>query len=230
MDSELCAAGEDRDVERRAQVHAALGDPARLSIVDRLLLADASPSELQALLAMPSNLIAHHVRILEEAGVVRRSRSEADRRRTYIQLVPRALEDALPAAGWQAARVLFVCSHNSARSPLAVAVWNRHSRLPAVSAGTHPATKTHPGAIKAARRHGLTIAQQSPVHIEDVVQPGDLVVAVCDNAHEELPPDPHRLHWSVSDPASVETPEAFDRAVHNLTERIERLLPSLHAS
>lgn len=217
-------------VERRAQVHAALGDPARLAIVDRLLLADASPSELQALLSMPSNLVAHHLRILEAAGVVRRTRSEADRRRTYIQLVPRALEDVLPRAGWQAPRVLFVCSHNSARSPLAVAVWSRHSQVPAVSAGTHPAAKTHPGAIKAARRHGLALASQRPVHIDDILQPGDLVVAVCDNAHEELPADPHRLHWSVPDPAAVETAEAFDRALDTLTDRIHRLLPTLRAS
>jgi protein-tyrosine-phosphatase/DNA-binding transcriptional ArsR family regulator len=227
MSVELPSVDGDHRAERRAKVHAALGDPARLSIVDRLLLADASPS---ALLAMPSNLVAHHLRILEEAGVVRRSRSEADRRRTYIQLLPRALEAALPTAGWRAQRVLFVCSRNSARSPLAVAVWRRHSKLPAVSAGTHPAAKTHPGAIKAARRHGLTMASQAPVHIEDVLQPGDLVVAVCDNAHEELPPDPRRLHWSVTDPASLETPEAFDDALDMLTERIDRLLPALHAS
>ncbi|WP_026256727.1 helix-turn-helix domain-containing protein [Mycobacterium sp. 155] len=230
MSIESPALGDAPTAERRAQVHAALGDPARLSIVDRLLLADASPSELQALLAMPSNLVAHHLRILEEAGVVRRSRSEADRRRTYIQLVPRTLEAALPTAGWRAQRVLFVCSHNSARSPLAVAVWSRHSQLPAVSAGTHPAAKTHPSAIEAARRHGLAMASQAPVHIEDVLQPGDLVVAVCDNAHEELPPDPRRLHWSIPDPASSETPEAFDHALDTLTERIERLLPALHAS
>lgn len=230
MDAEVYAGDGAHRVERRAHVHAALGDPARLSIVDRLLLADASPSELQALLSMPSNLVAHHLRILEGAGVVQRSRSEGDRRRTYIQLVPRALEDALPATGWQAERVLFVCSHNSARSPLAVAVWRRLSDLPAASAGTSPAARTHPGAVKAARRQGLTIASQAPVHIEDVLRPGDLVVAVCDNAHEELPPDPRRLHWSVPDPASVETPEAFDGALITLTERIERLLPALHAS
>lgn len=149
MRIDLSPHGGEYDAERRARVHAALGDPARLSIVDRLLLADASPpSELQGLLSMPSNLVAHHLRILEEAGgVVQRSRSEADRRRTYLQLVPAALEAALPpVANWQAQRVVFVCSHNSARSPLAVAIWNRRSTLPAVSAGTHPATKVHPGA------------------------------------------------------------------------------------
>jgi ArsR family transcriptional regulator, arsenate/arsenite/antimonite-responsive transcriptional repressor / arsenate reductase (thioredoxin) len=229
MTIDLLPPGGEDGAERRARVHAALGDPARLSIVDRLLLADASPSELQGLLSMPSNLVAHHLRILEEAGVVQRSRSEADRRRTYLQLVPGALEAALPTANWRAQRVVFVCSHNSARSPLAVAIWNRRSTMPAASAGTHPATKVQPGAIKAAKRSGLVMPSHTPVHIDDVVRAGDLVVAVCDNAHEELAPDPRRLHWSVPDPAGSEASDAFDRAVDTLTERIDRLLPALRA-
>ena len=74
------------EVNRRAAVHAALGDPARLRIVDMLLLGDLSPSELAAQLQMPSNLLAHHLKVLENAGVVSRHRSEGDRRRTYLRL------------------------------------------------------------------------------------------------------------------------------------------------
>ena len=66
---------------QRAAIHAALGDPGRLAVVDHLLAADASPSELQSMLSLPSNLVAHHLRVLEDAGVVQRRRSEADRRR-----------------------------------------------------------------------------------------------------------------------------------------------------
>ncbi|PRC46030.1 ArsR family transcriptional regulator, partial [Mycobacterium sp. ITM-2017-0098] len=73
---------ETTDPGRRVAIHAALADPGRLAIVDRLLVADASPSELRELLSMPSNLMAHHLNVLEEAGLVRRSPSEADRRRT----------------------------------------------------------------------------------------------------------------------------------------------------
>lgn len=73
---------EQSDLARRAAVYAALGDPGRLAIVDALLLGEASPTELQRLLVMPSNLLAHHVRVLEKVGVVSRHRSEADRRRT----------------------------------------------------------------------------------------------------------------------------------------------------
>jgi DNA-binding transcriptional ArsR family regulator len=49
---------------RRADLHAALSDPARLRIVDTLTIEDAAPSELAAMLGMPSNLLAHHLRIL----------------------------------------------------------------------------------------------------------------------------------------------------------------------
>ena len=66
------------ELSRRARVHAALGDPARLAIIDMLTLGEASPSELQALLEMPSNLLAHHVRTLSEWAWS----SEAGRRAT----------------------------------------------------------------------------------------------------------------------------------------------------
>ncbi|HEY6494207.1 MAG TPA: metalloregulator ArsR/SmtB family transcription factor, partial [Trebonia sp.] len=72
------------DLQRRAAVHAALSDPARLRIADTLRAGDASPSELAAMLAMPSNLLAHHLRVLEEAELVSRRRSDGDRRRTYL--------------------------------------------------------------------------------------------------------------------------------------------------
>jgi protein-tyrosine-phosphatase/DNA-binding transcriptional ArsR family regulator len=218
------------DVAWRASVHGALADPARLAIVDRLLLGDASPSELQLLLSMPSNLIAHHLRVLEMAGVVRRTRSEADRRRTYLCLNAKALDVMVPSAARQAERVLFVCTQNSARSQLAVAIWNRHSNLPATSAGTHPAAEVHPGAIAAARRHGLNMRPRTPTHLDNVVARGDLVIAVCDNAHEELPANLARIHWSIPDPGRAATRTAFDRAVDDLTVRIDRLVPTLQTA
>jgi DNA-binding transcriptional ArsR family regulator len=64
---------------RRAKIHAALGDPARLAIVDALGLGDASPGEIADGLGMPTNLVAHHVKVLQDAGLVVRTRSEGDR-------------------------------------------------------------------------------------------------------------------------------------------------------
>src|SRR5712675_3133176 len=126
------------DLARRAAIHAALADPARLQIADTLLAGDASPSELAALLAMPSNLLAHHLHVLEQAGVITRRRSEGDRRRTYLQLIPATLDSLAAPPARAAQRVLFVCTANSARSHLAAALWRRASSVPAVSAGTHP--------------------------------------------------------------------------------------------
>lgn len=211
----------------RAAVFAALADPARLAIVDHLLLADASPSELRAVLDMQSNLLAHHLGVLKKAGVVCAARSEADRRRTYLRLNRTALETLVPSRQRHAHRVVFVCTQNSARSQLAAAIWNRRSTVPATSAGTHPADRAHPGAVAAARRNNLHMRPQTPRYLGDVLHSGDLVVAVCDNAHEELPTELARIHWSISDPARTGRTESFDNAVRDLTDRIDHLVPCL---
>ena len=216
------------DLVRRVSIHAALADPSRLAIIDRLIIGDASPSELQLLLSMPSNLIAHHINVLESAAVVVRTRSEADRRRTYLSLNADALETMVPSTHRSAKRVVFVCTQNSARSQLAVAIWSRQSAFPATSAGTHPVAEIHPGALSAARRHDLPMVARTPTHLDHVLAPGDLVVAVCDNAHEELGADLPRIHWSISDPGRSATNSAFDLAVETLTARIKRLRPALN--
>ncbi|BCT75159.1 putative regulatory protein, ArsR family [Sinomonas cyclohexanicum] len=203
-------------------VHAALGEPARLRIVDLLGLGDRSPAELQAELGMASNLLSHHLRTLEEAGVVSRHRSEADRRRSYVKLERDGLAGLLPAATVQVPRVLFVCYANSARSQLAEALWRRASPVPSVSAGTHPAAGLAPGARDVAARHGLDLAGSRPEELSQVARLGDLLVAVCDRAHEELPVS-DRLHWSVPDPVAIGTPAAFEAAFSELSERVRDL-------
>src|SRR5215472_8172737 len=215
-------------LERRAAVHAALADPARLRITDVLADGDASPSELAAMLAMPSNLLAHHLHVLEGTGLVTRRRSEGDRRRTYLRLVPGAL-DALAGPRTHAARrVLFVCTANSARSHLAAALWRRASKVPAASAGTHPAAVIDPGAVDAAGRHNLPLPRLRPQHIRDVEQDGDLVITVCDLAHEELP-GLAAVHWSVPDPVPVGDPATFDAVLAELVRRVGLLSPRLAA-
>jgi protein-tyrosine-phosphatase/DNA-binding transcriptional ArsR family regulator len=223
---------ERNDLERRAAVHAALGDPGRLAVVDALVLGEASPSELQQLLDMPSNLMAHHVRILHGVGLVTRHRSEADRRRTYLSLVPGSLDNLRPAAAHDAARVVFVCTQNSARSQLAAAIWNDASPVPASSAGTHPAAGVHPGAVAAAHRYRVRLVPTAPQRVEDVLAADDTVITVCDAAHEELSGqasarDLGWLHWSIPDPARSGRPEDFDRVVDELITRVGRLAPAV---
>jgi protein-tyrosine-phosphatase/DNA-binding transcriptional ArsR family regulator len=216
------------DLARRAVLHAALADTARLQITDTLLTGDASPSELAAMLAMPSNLLAHHLHVLQQAGIITRRRSEGDRRRTYLQLVPGALDVLAPPTAREALRVLFVCTANSARSHLAAALWRQASAVPAVSAGTHPAAMIDPGAIAAAQRHHLPLPRLRPRHITDVRQQGDLVITVCDLAHEELA-EAAAVHWSIPDPVPAGDPGSFDAALAQLADRVGRLAPRLAA-
>lgn len=217
------------DVERRATVHAALADPARLRITDTVGAGDASPSELAAILAMPSNLLAHHLHVLEQAGIITRRRSEGDRRRTYWQLVPGTLDTLAGPPARPVRRVLFVCTANSARSHLAAALWQRASKVPVASAGTHPAAAIDPGAMAAAQRHQLPLPRRRPRHIGDVWHDGDLVITVCDLAHEELG-ELAGVHWSVPDPVPDGAPGSFDAALAELGRRIDLFAPRLTAA
>lgn len=214
------------EIERRAAVHAALADPARLRIVDELTVGDLSPSELAAMLVMPSNLVAHHLKVLESEGLITRTRSEGDRRRTYLRLIPGALDAIGPAADRTAGRVLFVCTANSARSHLAAALWRRASTVPVTSAGTHPADRIDPGAIATATRHHLPLRRVRPQRLDDVLTARDLVITVCDLAHEDLAARAD-LHWSIPDPVRTGSDAAFDRAFDELTRRVGALAPHL---
>jgi protein-tyrosine-phosphatase/DNA-binding HxlR family transcriptional regulator len=219
---------EDSSVRERARVHAALGDPARLAIVDTLTLGDASPGEIAQALDMPTNLVAHHVNVLIDTGLVTRTRSEADRRRTYLRLNPDTLATLAPPHLAPAHRVVFVCTHNSARSQLAAAVWRDRTDRPVASAGTRPASRVHPRAVAVAHRHGLALDPAGTAHVQDVVDDDDLVVAVCDNAYEDLTgPARPQLHWSVPDPVRVDTDAAFEAAFTDLAGRVDRLAAAL---
>lgn len=216
----------ERRVEERAARHAALGDPVRLAIVDELGASDRSPVELRRRLGLESNLLAHHLDVLERVGLVERSRSSGDGRRRYVHLLPGALDGLVPGASVERGDAVFVCSANSARSQLAAALWHRATGAPARSAGTRPAPRVHRGAVAAARRAGLDLADATPRGLDEVDLHGALVVTVCDRAHEELSPGDDWLHWSVPDPVPAGTAAAFDAAVAELADRIGRLTGS----
>ena len=211
-------------LEARAARHAALGDPVRLGIVDELASSDRAPIELRRRFGLPSNLLAHHLDVLEGVGLIERSRSSGDGRRRYVHLLPDALGDLGPARRAAPAAALFVCSANSARSQLAAALWRRLTGHPASSAGTHPASQVHPGAIAAAERAGLDLRSAVPQALADVDPAPALVVTVCDQAHEEVAPGDDWLHWSVPDPVPVGTDAAFDATVTELNDRIHALM------
>ena len=209
---------EQNTVEQRAVRHAALGDPARLRITELLTLGDRSPAQLRQDLDLSSNLLAHHLGVLERAGLIRRSRSEGDRRRSYIQLAPMALDGLIVPPDLHARRIMFVCTGNSARSPLAAAIWTRISTIPATSAGTHPAPAVAPLATRIAAGHGLDITTHTPQGINEHSEPGDLLVTLCDRAHEEL--RGNELHWSIPNPGTIGTERAYERVYADLNTRI----------
>jgi protein-tyrosine-phosphatase len=213
-------------LELRASRHAALGDPMRLAIVEALGCCDRSPVELGRKLGLGSNLLAHHLDVLETVGLIERFRSTGDGRRRYIHLRSEALNGLIDNRTSLATSALFICSANSARSQLAEALWREISGGTCCSAGTNPAQRVHPGAVDAARRAGLDISNAEPRLLDDITMRPDVIVTVCDRAHEQLDGAEDWLHWSIPDPAEDDSPEAFDAVVAELTNRIEALLAS----
>lgn len=220
----------DGGLVARAAVYAALGDPVRLSIVDELAFSDRSPGELVERLGVPSNLLAHHLAVLEDAGIVVRSVSAGDARRRYVSL-DRSRPDVLtvlrPTHRRSLRPMLFLCTQNSARSQLAAALWTQRTGRMARSGGTRPAPAVHPGAVRAARRAGLDITDVTPRHHQRVAARTQ-VVTVCDLVHEDLEPGGDWWHWSIPDPVASGTDDAFDSVLRMLDERITGLLFPVH--
>jgi ArsR family transcriptional regulator, arsenate/arsenite/antimonite-responsive transcriptional repressor / arsenate reductase (thioredoxin) len=216
-------------VAERAALHRALGDENRLRIVDALQLSDRSPKELGELTGMPANLLAFHLGVLEDVGLVERTASEGDARRRYVTLAPQRLATLTVPRPLDppAERVLFLCTANSARSQLAAHLWRSRTGLPALSAGTEPAPRVHPGAVAVAERHGLDLSEATPRSHRDLDVRPDLLVSVCDRAYESpLAFEVPALHWSVPDPVSGNA-EAFASVFEDLSERVDRLARAL---
>jgi protein-tyrosine-phosphatase len=209
----------------RALLHAGLGDPYRLAIIDQLVLSDRAPSELAAVLGIESNLVAHHLGVLESLNLVARVVSGGDRRRRYVQLVPSTLAQLGVGNRLRVGRLVFVCTENVARSQLAALFWNHlDTGVLATSGGTRPGHRVHPGAVRAARRRGLDLRNARPGPIPDLGAV-DLIVTVCDKAHETARRRTmdEGLHWSVPDPLALDDPEAFELTAEILARRVQDL-------
>ncbi|CAB4970907.1 MAG: helix-turn-helix domain-containing protein [Actinobacteria bacterium] len=216
----------------RSARHAALGDPVRLAIVDELTVSDCSPVELRLAFGLPSNLLAHHLDVLEQVGLIHRSTSSGDARRRYIHLNSEALGGLAPRKCVPIGSALFLCTRNSARSQLAAALWEDISGCAAESAGTEPAERIDRRAVAAAKRRGLQLEASTPKGLSQINMTPTLVITVCDLVHEELAHDvqPRRggswLHWSVPDPVKLGTARAFDSTLDELTRRVSALVES----
>jgi arsenate reductase (thioredoxin) len=105
-------------------------------------------------------------------------------------------------------RVLFLCTHNSARSQMAEGFLRRLAgdRFEVASAGTE-ATRVHPLAVQAMAEVGVDLSQHTSKVVDQFLnQTWDYVITVCDAANEACPVFPNksnRLHWSFPDPSQA---------------------------
>ena len=213
------------DLVQRAGVHAALGDEARLKLVDLLLEGDLSVRELTAALGMAGNLLAHHLNVLDDAGVIDRRQSEGDHRRRYITLQRQAIT-GLKLMPQPASSVVFVCNHNSARSQYAAEYWTMRTGRNAASAGANPAAVVHPLAVRVADERGVDLRAARPRGYDSLPKFPELLVSVCDQAREaDLPNAERHIHWSIPDPVAAGRVGAFRSAFDDIERRVDALTP-----
>jgi arsenate reductase (thioredoxin) len=131
----------------------------------------------------------------------------------------------------QPKRVLFLCTHNSARSQMAEGLLRvlGRGKFESFSAGTEQ-TRVRPEAIAAMAELGIDINGQTSKTLDIYLnEPFDEVITVCDSANESCPVFPGartRRHWSIDDPSGVKGSDeerlaAFRRARDDIRQRIE---------
>ena len=137
--------------------------------------------------------------------------------------------------------VLFLCTHNSARSILAEATLNDigRGRFKAWSAGSSPREnqKPNPMALQVLEKAGISTGGLYSKSWDEFGKPDapkmDLVITVCDNAAGEVcpywPGQPATAHWGYADPSEVtgteeQRHEAFRQTLHAIRRRLELLV------
>lgn len=232
--------------------------PLRWRLVTELARSDLRVRELVSLVAQPQNLVSYHLRLLRSGRLVTATRSSFDARDSYYHLdldycaraLARTGEALHPALrmdtvaptlppGSSRIAVLFVCTGNSARSPIAEALLRHRTagRMEVTSAGSRPKPRMHPDAVRVLRdQYGIDMAGQKPRHLDTVAgRRFDYVVTLCDKAREVCPEFGHRqrrAHWSIPDPAAAGDADptsypVFQRAAADIDTRIRYLLPVL---
>lgn len=232
-----------------------VGHPLRWRLLGELGRGDRRVHELVAATGEPQNLVSYHLGKLREVGLVTARRSSADGRDAYYAADLARLATLLSATGAAlhpglapgavtlpepGARVLFLCTGNSARSQMAEALVaaRSHGRVDARSAGSHP-KPLHPNAVAVLRDgYGIDVATRRSKHVDELSdQRFDRVITLCDRVREVCPPlpgSPAHAHWSLPDPAAGHDPDdlgaslpAFRETAAALDTRIQFLLADL---
>jgi protein-tyrosine-phosphatase/DNA-binding transcriptional ArsR family regulator len=220
------------------------GHPLRWHLMSELARSDRRVGELCELADRRQSLVSYHLRQLRDAGLVSVRRSAADGRDTYYvldltrcgELLASAGESLHPGLAPRAprehrttlARVLFLCTGNSARSQMAEALCERLSggAVSAASAGSHP-KPLHPDAVRVMHE----LAGRRSKHLGEFEdQRFDYVISLCDRVREicpEFPGGPELIHWSIPDPAREPGSDAFERTAAELHTRIHFLIQAI---
>jgi protein-tyrosine-phosphatase/DNA-binding transcriptional ArsR family regulator len=237
-----------------------VGEPLRWQLLQALARSDRRVHELTDLAGKPQNLVSYHLRELRDAGLVSSRRSSADGRDTYYRvdldrcgrllgttgaalhpgLRLELLPPGLPAPVGRPARVLFLCTGNSARSQMAEALLEARSghTVRARSAGSHPKA-LHPNAVRVLAERGIDIAGRRAKHLRRFARVRfDHVVTLCDRVREvcpEFPGSPEAVHWSIAEPAHEGAAdggghEAFERIARELETRIRFFLSGIEST
>jgi protein-tyrosine-phosphatase/DNA-binding transcriptional ArsR family regulator len=231
------------------------GHPLRWRILSELARSDRVVHELTELVGEPQNLVSYHLGKLRDGRLVSARRSAADRRDTYYGLdlarvgallsetggaLHPGLRLARPSrsdAPMRPARVLFLCTGNSARSPMAEALVRARSggAIEAASAGSLP-RPIHPNAVRVMREaYGVDLAAHAATHLGVFSEERfDWVISLCDRVREvcpEFPGEPETIHWSVANPATGDSDDVtyplFQQTAAELATRIDFLLAAL---
>jgi len=231
-----------------------LANDLRWALLKALTVGDYQVNELVEQVQQPMNLVSYHLKKMRDDALITMRRSEADGRDVYYSLDLDRLHVLFlnagmalhPSLGVQLPtvdvahvvpqRVLFVCTHNSARSQMAEGLLRSLSKghLEVYSAGSHP-TSIHPDAIRIMDLMDIDIRGQKPTHFRELEdQSFDVVITVCDKAREICPTFPGKatqLHWGFADPSAIEDKEqrlqAFEQTARKLKSRIGYFLSTL---
>jgi ArsR family transcriptional regulator, arsenate/arsenite/antimonite-responsive transcriptional repressor / arsenate reductase (thioredoxin) len=227
------------------------GDPLRWRLLRELAGSDRRVRELVEAVGQPQNLVSYHLGRLRAAGLVTARRSSFDGRDTYYHLDVDRCAHALADTGTALhpglrlldpapqprpagrRRVLFLCTGNSGRSPMAEVLLRRRTgdQVEVASAGSQPKPLSA-NAVRVMAEYGITLTHE-PTHVDTVRRRRfHLVISLCDRVREvcpEFPARPRLVHWSIPDPAREDGGgmASYRRAATELDSRIRYLLPSL---
>ncbi|MBA3944632.1 MAG: metalloregulator ArsR/SmtB family transcription factor [Herpetosiphonaceae bacterium] len=235
-----------------------LADETRLAIVRLLTLSDLRVGELVNAVQQPQNAVSYHLKQLRRLGLLRDRRSNRDGRDVYYSVdlerlhalymeagaaihpgltVP-ATEPASLAALERPLRILFLCTHNRARSQLAEGIARSLAgdQVAVVSAGSEPSA-VHPLTIELLRDLGIDGSDLASKSLQLFAEEEfDYIITTCDRVREECPTfpgDPRQIHWSFADPLEVtggldRQRLAFRTTARELVTRLEYLLSLPH--